>query len=356
MCRVFFVHPGYGDFYPTKDAAVTLCIFWLPFNIVFTSIYMGSVATWYLGLSERGIERICKGLHKQHANKVRFDRSISTPGQEARRVKIEYGLDDSSVESDNEYFVPTEVMTPKNQSSEVNKAEGKDEEEGVRDPSTPAVIFENLGSTIETMNDVIDVVHKYGTDIAPKGLNDVGEVQTLTPSIRLLVSNQSQDETGAVPSLALRVLAQERLAGIVAREIAGGPHQVNIQDDFIVVRIGQWKDVVQKWCIPSGAWKPFRAAALECLLLVGEHSLLREGGPQALFALSPDEFHSIWSPLVAAMGDAVTLQGWLNRTEQMAQAFLTEMPVRAHRKLTIHQETASMPKSQGTAIRNSGHL
>ena len=199
------------------------------------------------------------------------------------------------------------------------------------------------------MADVIQTVHaSAGEDLLQSG-TDMAEVEDeSTPLDAQLVLASKQ------PGFKLRVLVKERFAAIIARDLVGGDHHVDVQDTFIVVRIGQWKQIVSKWLIPSGAWKSFRAAALDAMMLVGERNLIQRG-PDALFQLSPDEFHSIFSPLVAAMGDAETLQGWLNSTEHLAQEhafFHTSLDGnwKKHRKLRIQEDGVSMPKSQGTAF------
>ena len=147
------------------------------------------------------------------------------------------------------------------------------------------VWLENMSSTLTTMQDVIDAVHTYTKEIN----NTIGSLigGSTTESLRFL----SLQPTGSKPPFALRVLVKERLAAIIAHEIAGGDHSVDLQDDYIVVRIGMWKEITRKWFIPSGSWKTFRAAALESMMLVGERSLIKEG-PAAFYRLSPSEFQS----------------------------------------------------------------
>ena len=88
------------------------------------------------------------------------------------------------------------------------------------------------------------------------------------------------------------------------------------------VKIDALMEITDKWFIPRRARKPFRSVAFEVLYFVGEHGLIVKGA-DALFDLSPFEFHGLFSPLVAAMGDADTMEGWLSSTDVLAAADLS---------------------------------
>ena len=81
------------------------------------------------------------------------------------------------------------------------------------------------------------------------------------------------------------------------------------------------KDTADKWSVPRRARKAFRAVAFEVLYFVGEHGLITRGA-DALYDLSPFEFHGLFSPLLAAMGDADTMEGWLASTDVLAEVDL----------------------------------
>mmetsp|Transcript_9358 Transcript_9358/g.18890 ORF Transcript_9358/g.18890 Transcript_9358/m.18890 type:complete len:627 (-) Transcript_9358:86-1966(-) len=343
---------GYGDYFPTKTASILICAVWLPCNIIFTSIYMGSVASWYLNFSTKGIQRIRNNMHSDIVQKQAFDRSISTPGIALEKVDIEYGLDNDSDEIiENTYTDQSSTVQNVTKSSNSSEADSIGYKDSDEDVASPTVVFENLTSTLATMADVIRTVHaRAGEDLlqVDADMQEIEDESTPPDSQLVHVSKQ--------PGFKLRVLVQQRFAAIIAFDLVGGDHHVDVQDSFIVVRIGRWKQVVSKWLIPSGAWKTFRAAALDAMMLVGERNLIQQG-PYALYELSPEEFHSIFSALVAAMGDAETLQGWLNSTENLAiehdffgyniaEATVSKKP----RKLRVQEEGVSMPKSQGTAF------
>jgi hypothetical protein len=56
---------GYGDYYPTKSVTIWFCILWLPFSIGFMSLFLGKVASFYIRLSDRNIERIERRMRRR---------------------------------------------------------------------------------------------------------------------------------------------------------------------------------------------------------------------------------------------------------------------------------------------------
>lgn len=123
------------------------------------------------------------------------------------------------------------------------------------------------------------------------------------------------------PSFALRALVQERFAKIIATDIAGYQSSIEIKDFTLKVTIQSLKQTADKWLVPRRARKAFRAVAFEALYFVGEHGLITRGA-DALFSLTPFEFHQIFSPLLAALGDAETMELWLEHTQTLADVDL----------------------------------
>jgi hypothetical protein len=125
------------------------------------------------------------------------------------------------------------------------------------------------------------------------------------------------------PSFALRVLVQERFADIIAIEVAGFHSSIEIKDHTLSVTIESMSETAEKWSIPRRARKAFRAVAFEILYFVGEHGLITRGA-DALYELTPFEFHGLFSTLVAAMGDADIMEGWLAKTDALAMVDLQQ--------------------------------
>jgi hypothetical protein len=125
------------------------------------------------------------------------------------------------------------------------------------------------------------------------------------------------------PSFALRVLVQERFSKIIAHEIAGYQSHVEIKNNTLSVTIDSLKQTADKWEIPRRARKAFRAVAFEVLYFVGERALIVNGA-EAVLDLRPNEVQSLFAPLLAAFGDADTMEAWLMRTQLMADNELNE--------------------------------
>uniref|UniRef100_A0A7S2WL92 Uncharacterized protein n=1 Tax=Eucampia antarctica TaxID=49252 RepID=A0A7S2WL92_9STRA len=128
-------------------------------------------------------------------------------------------------------------------------------------------------------------------------------------------------ETRKKPTFALRVLVQERLADIIAVDVAGYQSHVEINGSTLSVTIDKLSDTANKWMIPRIGRKAFRAVAFEILYFVGERSLVTRGS-DALFDLTPLEFHKLFVPLIASMGDFDAMSNWLEKTEVLAEADL----------------------------------
>jgi len=148
-------------------------------------------------------------------------------------------------------------------------------------------------------------------------------------------SGHGVSQSGTKPSFSVRMLVQERLAQIMATDIAGYHSGVTIKDNTLTVKIDTLKYTTEKWMIPHRARKAFRSVAFQSLFFVGEHDLIIEGA-DALLCLSPLEFHGLFSPLLAAMGDRETMENWLACTNVLADVELkrsTEMEDRDEKRL-----------------------
>ncbi|KAL7558913.1 hypothetical protein ACA910_015491 [Epithemia clementina (nom. ined.)] len=334
---------GYGDYYPKTTAGVLVTAVWLPCNVLFTSLYMGSIARWYFNLSLRQTQKIREKLmSKSTPTRHSFDYNSSHPLEKDEDSSISDVEQGELASKHNDGLKSVACCDqPVNRDVPLENSTDHGAEDGV---------LENMVKSLSIMQDVIDAVQcngrKSGLLLPNMAVTDESGDQTTTDSVRMLCK-----EDPSKPSFALRTLVQERLAAIVAIEIAGGPHSVDVQDTHIVVRIGRWKDVVLKWFIPVGAYKAFRAAALKAILMVGEDQLIRMG-PAALFQLSPTDFHSIFSPLTASMGNGDILVGWFTRTNSMAAKDLQSPSERRHEKLAVLDKEVQMPKSQATSFAN----
>ena len=186
---------------------------------------------------------------------------------------------------------------------------------GNGDSASTAAAAATEQRTMKSMKDVIRAVRNSANaengGVRGNQFMSIRSTQTMT-SHTMLRNIQTRK-----PSFALRVLIQERFAEIIAIEVAGYHSSVEIKDHTLSVTIDSLYETAQKWSIPRRARKAFRSVAFEVLYFVGEHGLITRGA-DALYDLTPFEFHGLFSSLVAAMGDADTMERWLTSTDTLA--------------------------------------
>jgi hypothetical protein len=163
-----------------------------------------------------------------------------------------------------------------------------------------------------TMKDVLDSVHSAIEDGS-------GNEYLSLRSRPVLRGGVVRDK----PSFALRAILLERFAEIIAVDIAGYQSAIEIKEYTLSVTIPSLKQTADKWEVPRRARKAFRAVAFEAVWCVGDHRLITQG-VNALLALTPSEFHQIFSPLLAAFGDAETMKLWLAHTQALADVDLKQ--------------------------------
>lgn len=186
-----------------------------------------------------------------------------------------------------------------------------------------------------TMKDILDLVltHMLIDDTPNPTVEASDTYQNLSPGqqqalarwLRLSSTWENlifKANKARLPSLPLILLVQERMAHIIATEIAGHVSPCAVKSESTLsVTLESMDDVLVKWLIPMGpVQEAFRVVAFEALVVVGEHRLLTQGA-DAVFALKPFEVLEIFSPLLAAMADAGTMEGWLARTEKLARIY-----------------------------------
>ena len=180
--------------------------------------------------------------------------------------------------------------------------------------------------TMQSMRDVIRAVRRnlsasQTTGSAYKLGSTEFELMSIRSNKPLASHSIFRRDTLRKPSFALRVLVQERVAEIIATDIAGYQSSIDIKENTLSVTIDTLRDTADKWLIPRRSRKAFRAVAFETLYFVGEHGLITRGA-DALFDLTPFEVHGLFSPLLASMGDAETMESWLANTDILAEVDL----------------------------------
>ena len=319
---------GYGDYIPTKGPSPWFCIFWLPFSVGFMSLYLGSVAQTYIQYSELKVKRIEKRLRNRiHA--LKENEGVEHAEAFARATSSGFDFSQGNSEADAHgksaargvvHFSPNHI-TERKQRSKGDQRTAKDgpnymnTEEirlGRRDEVLKSSGRSDLSPyptrNIETTRQVLDVIKKKMDD----STNAQGPL-SLHSTHHYITSHGVEKK----PSFALRVLVSERVSQIIAHDIAGYQSHVGIKENTLSVTIDSLKDTSKKWAIPKRARKAFRAVAFEALYFVGERSLIIDGA-EPLLELNPIELQGLYGPLLAAFGDANTMEIWLKRTELLS--------------------------------------
>lgn len=334
---------GYGDYYPKTTAGIWCTIIWLPCTLVFTSLYMGAIANAYFSVARRGIAKIEQSL-KCKAIKSIIEASEADPSdllnsvmEEAVSKEIGLDISDTKDPEEGECNQDNDILTTA--------------------PAPYPMSLNKFNSHLETFGDVIKAVRKATLAAENQVIdwNSGGVPSYRTGQLKILslkLSMDSLDEIGDRPCFALRTLVKERLAAIIAKEVAGGQSCVlsATQDSSLFIKLAKSKETAEKWFIPRRARKVFSIVAFEAVFLVGENTLLKNG-KQAFYDLSPKAFHQIFSPLVVAMGDAETLESWLASTEILTEKELCKEDLcKKHVKMTVAEAMIKMPVNPGSAF------
>ena len=351
---------GFGDYHPRKLSSIWFCIFWLPFSIGFMSMFLGNVAAFYIRLSDRNIRRIERHMRRRLERAKRLAEL-----ERAEVLKRAYRGQESMIEAANTGESPDETSDrptipqhhaaklKKKTSNEGHDVSGSESEADSDDDEGSHQLFgsspvdsgitrrerfltstsnqnddEEEGKkagTMQSMRDVLKAVHRSvehtgGNQYARKNAEFMS-IRSSRPMKSHAMPSSMVGKEARKPSFALRVLVQERFSQIIAVEVAGYQSSIEIKDNTLSVTIESLHDTADKWLIPRRARKAFRAAAFEVLYFVGEHGLITRGA-EALYDLTPFEFHGLFNPLLASMGDAETMESWLASTEVLADVDL----------------------------------
>ncbi len=325
----------------------------------FLSLYLGSIANLYIHISEKNVTRIERKLHRQ-VYEFRNEQNREREEAIARGTSAGFGLDiDSGANMDdmaanvNVAHQHAHLNQPRRQGRRDMRARGvatlvandsyemeEDNLEGSSPERRRQNIMMNSGAqrfdgedlekeAMKTMRNTIAAV-KLNMTTRGSGGGGVEESPSkgLAPSdseILNVKSTRHYNTTRGVekkPTFALRVLLQERFSYIISREIAGYQSSVEIKNNTLSVTIDSLKHTADKWMIPRKARKAFRAVAFEVLYFCGERDLIVRGA-EAVFDLRPHEAQGLFAPLLAAFGDADTMEAWLMRTQTMTENELT---------------------------------
>jgi Ion channel len=373
---------GFGDYVPTELPSIIFCIFWLPFSVGFMSMYLGNVAAFYIRLSDRNIRRIERQLRwrlqraKERAERERAEvlrrayrgqeeqieamAAASDDGEDlAGKTSVSSGASSADAGAGVHHAIPLHharrLARHRNRSMKgfdvlpTSDLGGRSDDEELFGSSDADVgnlrrqrIIDNSrivpsnggdGSqsavgeqvsthrTMKSMKDVIKAVRRRNnldsSSSVSSTLGSSSQFMSIRSTQTMTQNTMFRSVQTRKPSFALRVLLQERFAEIIAEEIAGYQSSIEIKNNTLSVTIDSFEETADKWSIPRRARRAFRSVAFEVLYFVGEHGLVTRGA-DALYDLTPFEFHALFSSLVAAMGDADSMEQWLGSTDTLA--------------------------------------
>ena len=334
---------GYGDYVPTKNSAVWFCtVFFIPSSLFFLSFFLAQVAKSYIQLHASYVVQWERRIRRKHEKK----RAAAKRSEEAQQHAEEAAFQSEENASSDKAKAPQSPDEENTGFRTINFTE--EEEEGA---GSNGLFFGDQAGNINSspnrgLSSVLSAedtpAMKYRETVIrnkhaapdPQGKRAVSFAEALrslkqsTASERNTKSDESDHPSESVrgmkrPSLGVRLRVQERLAKIIAVEVAGHQTGVIIKGSTVSLTIGSLHDTADKWKIPPRAWKAFRAVAFRSLLFVGERDLISDG-VDALMRLNVMEFHGIFSPILAVMGDGNAMDAWLAATDLLADVELQQ--------------------------------
>jgi len=331
---------GYGDYVPTKNSAVWFCtVFFIPSSLLFLSFFLAQVAKSYIHLHSSYVVQWERRIRRKKEKKL-------AKAERAKKAENNAELASKSTEEHAAASDGVGVNVPPSPDEENNGfntiSYTEDEEErgsngfffGDQAGNLPS--SSNGGGLSSALSSEDTPAMKYRENVVrnklaapdPQGKRAVSFAEALqslkrSTSADRFASDETSTSSLTMPSLGVRLRVQERIAKIIAVEVAGYQTGVIIKGSTVSLTIGSLRETSEKWKIPPRAWKAFRAVAFRSLLFVGERDLISDG-VDALLRLNVMEFHEIFSPILAVMGDGNTMKAWLAATDLLADVELLQ--------------------------------
>jgi len=345
---------GFGDYYPTKNASIWFSIFYLPTSLGFMSFFLANVARFYIKVHNRNIVRIERQIRAQISRECARNSSNFPLGGGVEAVEMTSNNKNFNSRFRQDYFAALPSGDSNNDTSRAPQSylRGRSFSDGVRyreqvmvqarsgrQASAPSgnnkkdndhamIQTPKMKNVIEAAANIREEVNDSITTMSGN-IKEMNSVETAAKgNIKGAVDEENVISSSSTvidrkPSFHIRIRVQERLAKIISYEIAGFHSRKEIKDDTMIVKIEAFSDIAQKWFIPRRARTTMRTVSFNVIYFVGERNLISKG-PEALFDLTPMEFHSLFAPFLASMGDEETMITWLNETNLLAEVELTE--------------------------------
>ena len=324
---------GHGDLVPQSEAGTWFCVVWLPLNIIFVSLYLGSVAHLFVIVSNKRTSRIEERLRQlaklaKQQKQAKGSGSIPTePPSHAvtdsirtdktqRRLHIKQNSKMRMFSSDGAELVHARDLL-----------KNLDQWQPTRDPSDPQRAISESSMTFT----------------AAEGQLSDGNFGALSSKYHALLGSAVNDE-----GFALRLTVLDRVARIISTQLNDFDSGLEVDSSILRVSVDSLNDWISDWKIPQRARHVYREMTFECLLFVGEKQHF-EAGVGAFFNLRIVEFIELFSPFVFALKHKEVLEEWLRSTDDLAS---TRLPLGFDSQCHMEIHAVSPPRSDRYFVKN----
>jgi hypothetical protein len=278
--------------------------------------FMSGIARFFLTMNERNIQRFEKSIRdKLRTMQLQRPRPnmhlLKTPIPNAQVIEM---------------TLQKESLLKKTHDLHLTVEQDKEQE---TDAIPSASNHTHTQESMKTMKQVLDMVRQKlhsSTAAIPTDRNPLPNPSPVAQYFSLRAAKQISAEEAGKPSFLLRTLVLERLANIIAHEVAGSQSTTDTDDNILTVTLLKLKDIAMKWMIPSNAQKSFFSVCTQALYFVGVHTLeIRRSA--ALLELTSYDFHVLFGPFLANMGSSDDMENWLKATNILAMELFIGLDV-----------------------------
>jgi hypothetical protein len=393
---------GYGDTSPTNLASYWFVIVWLHFDVVFLTLFLLTVAHGYTAALQWNTNRILHTMRQKSHKESDVDPAMEENVSANKNTQHKDTADESSMDmvlkeaegmdcndsasrlsstsfrtGSDEWFLNTliaEGLPPHDAREDVQEDAYQKQPKLIRTISNLSLNETVMSTHFSTMKDLVDRIHymlhegahvnhyRHSTKVLFGSSGAESNVNT-TPTLEAVEESLASQPATTGPSLALRILVQERLAEIIAMSCTSLSSKLKVsQPDTLLLSMNNLTDVVSTWKIPSKARDAFYRVAFHVMAYVGLYDLQKEGSA-VLLQLPPHTCYTLLAPFVVALGSVSAMERWKLTTDiilqQQQQTRASQEPTlyeREHQLLFqrngIPKESISkyFPVSQGNAV------
>ncbi|KAL7518646.1 hypothetical protein ACHAWX_003455 [Stephanocyclus meneghinianus] len=349
---------GYGDITPVSRAGTWFTVFWLPLNVPFLALYLGTVGHYFVRVShwkEQSIERKMRrdaGRTTTTAHRnvpLSPCGTVESNGAQTHMPRAQDTNQNVRFASATKNPIDADALLHRSSSDPLDAVSSSTVMPSVPDgtPSTSLnlPVFNQNVSSQSSENP--DAFIEGGTE----WMNGFITVKDLVEQVNDVSRPWGGDDESR-QRMRLRFAAMERLALIVV-SIPSLPSHMDIKRNEFFITVDSFKEVVMKWKIPYAAREAFRIAMFQSLLFVGERDLVKLK-MNAFWNMDPIHFNSLLGAVVLAMEGSV--EEWLTITEPLAAESvvpgggMSASSRATKRRVVKNQIEDYFPVNQGNAV------